>query len=49
MIVCMPGFKPNHGYSYGFLFNCTMVGQASDSMTAMMHTLIVGLVPDAYL
>ena len=22
-------------YSYGFLFNCTKVGQASDSMTAM--------------
>ena len=23
-------------YSYGFLFNCTMVGQALDSMTALM-------------
>ena len=23
-------------YSYGFLFNCTMVGQASDSMTTLM-------------
>ena len=22
-------------YSYGYLFNCTMVGQASDSMTAL--------------
>ena len=22
-------------YSYGFLFKCTMVGQASDSMTAL--------------
>ena len=22
-------------YSYGFFFNCTMVGQASDSMTAL--------------
>ena len=22
-------------YSYGFLFNCTMMGQASDSMTAL--------------
>ena len=22
-------------YSYGFLFNCTPVGQASDSMTAL--------------
>ena len=32
-------------YSYGFLFNCTTVGRASDSMTA----LIGGLVPDAYL
>ena len=29
-------------YSYGFLFNCTTVGQASDCMTD-------GLVPDAYL
>ena len=28
-------------YSYDFLFNCTTVGQASDSMTA----LIGGLVP----
>ena len=32
-------------YSYGFLLNCTTVGQASDYMTA----LIGGLVPDAYL
>ena len=24
------------GYSYGFLFNCTTVGRASDSMTALM-------------
>ena len=23
-------------YSYGFLFNCTTVGQASDSMTALV-------------
>ena len=23
-------------YRYGFLFNCTTVGQASDSMTALM-------------
>ena len=23
-------------YSYGFLYNCTTVGQASDSMTALM-------------
>ena len=23
-------------YSYGFLFNCTMGGQASDSMTVLM-------------
>ena len=22
-------------FSYGFIFNCTMVGQASDSMTAL--------------
>ena len=25
-------------YSYGFLFNCTTVGQASDSMTALMYS-----------
>ena len=28
--------KPIMVYSYGFLFNRTMVGQASDSMTALM-------------
>ena len=27
--------NPNKVYSYGFLFNCIMVGQASDSMTAL--------------
>ena len=26
-------------YSYGFLFNCTTVGQASDSMTALTLSL----------
>ena len=25
-------------YDYGFLFNCTAVGQASDLMTAMMES-----------
>ena len=25
-------------YSYGFLFNCTTVGQASDSMTALIYS-----------
>ena len=30
----MPGFKPRV-YSYGFNFNCSMVGQASDSMMAL--------------
>ena len=35
--------------SYGFLFNCTTVGQASDSMTTLTKALIGGLVPDAYL
>ena len=25
-------------YSYGFLFNCTTVGQASDSMTALTYS-----------
>ena len=27
--------NPIRVYSYGFLFNCTTVGQASDSMTAL--------------
>ena len=27
--------NPKTIYSYGFLFNCTMVGQASDLMTAL--------------
>ena len=29
------GLIPMTVYSYGFLFNCTTVGQASDSMTAL--------------
>ena len=33
--VCMPSLNPITVYSYGFLFNCTTVGQASDSMTAL--------------
>ena len=33
--------------SYVFLFNCTMVGQASDLMTARHKALIRWLVPDA--
>ena len=33
-------------YSYGFFFNCTTGGQASDSMTALTQSLIGGLVPD---
>ena len=33
--VCMPSFKPIAVYSYGFLFNCTTVGQASHSVTAL--------------
>ena len=28
----------NMVYSFGFLFNCTRVGQASDSMTALAET-----------
>ena len=28
-----PVLNPITVYSYGFLFNCTIVGQASDSMT----------------
>ena len=34
-------------FSRGFLFNCTVVGQASDSMTTL--TTLGGLVPDAWL
>ena len=30
----MPNLNPITVYSYGFLFNCTTVGQASDSLTA---------------
>ena len=33
--VCKPGCKPITVYSYGFLFNCTTVDQASDSMMAL--------------
>ena len=29
--ICMPGCKHNHDYSYGFIFNCRILGQASDS------------------
>ena len=36
-------------YSYAYLFNCTMVGQTSDSMTALTKALVDGLVPDACL
>ena len=36
-------------YRYGFPFNCTTVGQALDSMTALTLSLIGGLVPDVYL
>ena len=42
MVIMMPYTKiaqtvlnPTTVYSYGFLFNCTTVGQASDSMTAL--------------
>ena len=31
----LPVLNPITVYSYGFLFNCTTVGQASDSMTAL--------------
>ena len=30
--------NPNTVYRYGFLFNCTTVGQASDSMTALTYS-----------
>ena len=33
--VCLVVKPINVYYSYGFLFNCTAVGQASDSMTAL--------------
>ena len=29
---CMLGGKPNHGWQFAFLFNCTPVGKYSDSM-----------------
>ena len=32
-------YTPYHVYNYGFLFNCTMVGQASDAMTALTLNL----------
>ena len=42
--------NPNTVYnSYGYLFNYTTVGQASDSMMLWHKALIGGLVPDAYL
>ena len=47
--VCMPGFKPNHGFSYGFLFIFTTVGQTSDSMSTMALILISGSGSDVYL
>ena len=34
-IVCMPGVNQIMVYSYGFLFNCTTVCQASDSLMAL--------------
>ena len=36
-------------YSYGFFFNCTTVGPASDSMTVLTLALIRWLVPNACL
>ena len=36
MVIMMPYTEiAQTVYSYGFLFNCTTVGQASDSMTAL--------------
>ena len=35
LTVCMPVLNPITVYSYGFLFSCTTVGQASVSMTAL--------------
>ena len=32
------GLNPLTVYSYGFLFNCTTVGQASDSMNALTQS-----------
>ena len=34
-------------YSYGFLFNCMTMGQASDTMMVLTVSLIGWLVPDA--
>ena len=46
---CLVG-NPIAVYSYDFLFNCTStVDQASDSMTAMMLSLVGWLVPHAFL
>ena len=36
-------------YSYGFLLNCTIVGQASDSKWLRHKALFGGLVSDTYL
>ena len=33
-------YRLSYFYSYGFLFNCTTVGQASDSMTALAQSFI---------
>ena len=33
--VCVPGCEPNHGNSYCFLFNCTMVDKDLRLMTAL--------------
>ena len=38
-----------YSYDHGFLFNCTTVSQASDSMKARCKTFIRVLVPDACL
>ena len=49
--VCTSGVSPITVYSYdhAFLFNCTTVSQASDSMKARRKTFIRVLVPDACL
>ena len=38
--------NPVTGFGYGFLFNCTTVGQTSDSMTNLTLSFISGLVTD---
>ena len=48
-ISACPVVNPITVYSFGFLFNCTTVGQASDSMRPWRKALIRELLHDACL